>query len=312
MSINARVNPVMLRWARDASGFTLETIARKARVSKETILKAEAGRGFLSIRQLRDVARAYKRPVAVFYLQKPPRDFTFPDFRMVPGSEHPVPSPNLRIAIREMSEKRRNAVDISNVSDPPPGYGFVGMFDARADPEMAAKQVRDLLKHDPRELKECTDACKAFTYWRGLIERVGVLVFQFSGIEPRECRGFVHAEPPFPVIAINQGDAINARVFTLIHEFCHVILGTTGICDPFSRDDADLSAQERFCQRVAAATLMGREEVMADIRREPSPVSIKTVTKVSGSYKVSAEAFLIRLHELGMIDAAFLARGKDK
>ena len=63
------------------------------------------------------------------------------------------------------------------------------------------------------------------------LERVGVLVFQTGGVSLDEMRGFSISAEPFPVIVVNAKDSPRGRVFTLIHEFAHILTNRGGLCD---------------------------------------------------------------------------------
>jgi Zn-dependent peptidase ImmA (M78 family) len=73
-------------------------------------------------------------------------------------------------------------------------------------------------------------------------------------------RGFAIAMPDLPVIVINgKNFSQGGKAFTLIHELCHVLLGESAISNGAGEDPALRPADrriERFCDAVAAATLM--------------------------------------------------------
>ncbi len=56
------------------------------------------------------------------------------------------------------------------------------------------------------------------------------------------------------VIVVNTGDTAYARIFSALHEYCHLTLRTAGICDL-----DDHSAVERYCNAVAAGVLLPGE-----------------------------------------------------
>ena len=92
------------------------------------------------------------------------------------------------------------------------------------------------------------------------------LFFQFDDVAVEEAWGFSIVEPIFPVIGINKKLAPNGRTFTMLHEFTHLLLGKSGICDI---DDYTQRAQtdieiEIFCNHAAAAALMPETEFRAN------------------------------------------------
>ncbi|UGY17942.1 ImmA/IrrE family metallo-endopeptidase [Bradyrhizobium septentrionale] len=78
-------------------------------------------------------------------------------------------------------------------------------------------------------------------------------------------RGTALAETTLPVILVNGKDRGNGRVFTLLHEFCHLALRQSGVSNVGSdRNDAPNPAVEKFCNAVAAATLMPRDWLLSE------------------------------------------------
>ena len=74
-SIPALVRPALLVWAREKAGWRPEEAAAKLRTQVERLREWERGAERPSIAQLRKLGELYKRPLAVFFLPEPPRDF---------------------------------------------------------------------------------------------------------------------------------------------------------------------------------------------------------------------------------------------
>ncbi len=88
--VEAMVQPELLVWARTSAGLSLDQAAKKVQVGPGRLESWESGKGRPTVRptvkQLRKLGNAYKRPIAVFYLPEPPKDFQpMKDFRRLPG-----------------------------------------------------------------------------------------------------------------------------------------------------------------------------------------------------------------------------------
>ncbi len=96
----ARVKPEMIRWVREDAGISIESVARKTGTNDDRVHGWEDGSGQPTIRQLRLLAKAVLRPLAIFYLSGPPRKFSaLKYFRRFPrGTEANLSTP-LRLAI---------------------------------------------------------------------------------------------------------------------------------------------------------------------------------------------------------------------
>ena len=104
------------------------------------------------------------------------------------------------------------------------------------------------------------------------------------------------------MIGINKKLAPNGRTFTMLHEFTHLLLGRSGICDidDYSqRTQADMEV-EVFCNHAAAAALMPEAEFRANIivctRSGPAVNwSDQEINSIASSFGVSWEAAVRRL-----------------
>src|SRR6476646_95976 len=100
-SVPALVKPALLAWARERSGLRLEEASAKAKIDLALLHAWENGTERPSIAQVRRLGEIYKRPLAVFFLQEPPRDFDAQrEFRRLPGVTPQNESPEMRLALR--------------------------------------------------------------------------------------------------------------------------------------------------------------------------------------------------------------------
>ena len=74
-SIPIGIKPSVAVWARTASRTEVRVAAKKTGISEEALVDIESGTKLPSIAQLRKMAAAYKRPLAVMLLPEPPKDF---------------------------------------------------------------------------------------------------------------------------------------------------------------------------------------------------------------------------------------------
>lgn len=266
----------------------------------ERLASWEQGERRPTIPQLRKLARAYKRPLAVFYLPKPPKDFlALRDFRRLPGEIAGIESPALRLEIRKARYRREVAlVLLTALGDTPPRFSVRGTLEDAA--EVLADKARTALGVTSQEQAQWRTPHDALNGWRTAVERLGVLVFQARGIDVSEMRGFSVAEATFPVVMINIKDHPHGRIFSMLHEFVHLMLRRDGLCD--LADDSSVPPQhqqvEVFCNHVAGAALMPRNLVLREdlVRtRRVESWTDEELDRIATSYRVSREAMLRRL-----------------
>lgn len=295
--IYAEINPMLMKWARESRGFTIEDAAKKIKISEEKLIQVEKGSDQITMNQLRTASEVYKRPITIFYLNNIPNELSIPDLRRISIDNAVELSPDARLVLRKIREKRMNAVDLYSLLSITYSYSFIGLFDQDTPIEIAGERIRTLLNLSTDQIPAFSDEYNILKFWKDKLEALGLLVFQFQGISTEEIRGFVLSELPYPTIAINQKDAIFARVFTLIHELVHIILNITGICDPFFSRKLDTNKLETFCNYVAGATLVPMTELFAQpiVNTINESNLFSTLNPLSKHFKVSRDVILRRL-----------------
>lgn len=308
----ALVEPRMLRWARDTAGLSVEQASRSAQTSTKNIEAWENGAKRPSMPQLRKMSAAYKRLLSDFYLPAPPAESPLPhDFRRLPGEGLFEYSRALRFQLRQAQQRRALALDLAEeleVEQP-----RLPQFKIGADTEGAGRQIREFLRVSIDEQFSWRDPRRSYNAWRARIEAAGVLVFQVTGVAPAEMLGFSLPEQPFPVIGVNRKLTPNGRTFTLMHEFTHVLLCQSSLCDiedDFIRPPEEQKA-EVFCNAVAAASLVPKQEFLASPlvapHSAPRDWSNDELSALARSFGVSQNVILRRLLTLGRTTQAFYA-----
>jgi Zn-dependent peptidase ImmA (M78 family)/DNA-binding transcriptional regulator YiaG len=310
--IPALVEPTVLIWARETSGYSIEDVAAKLKKEPEAIAAWESGERHPFMGQLRRLSEIYKRSISDFYLPVPPQEPPIPhDFRRAPGQVAFNYSPALRRQLRFARERRELALSLYAEADqylPIPK----DRISLDMDPEAIGGHIRKLLDIDFDEQMRWGDGRAAYNAWRRRIEIFGALVLQFVDVSPDEAWGFSIVEETLPVIGINRKLSPNGRTFTMLHEFTHVLLGEGSICDidDFSpRDEAEWRV-ERFCNRVAAAALMPkvlflRQNIVLKHERGLPYWDDSEITQLARVFGVSREATVRRLETFKLTTMEF-------
>jgi Zn-dependent peptidase ImmA (M78 family) len=301
------VKPGLLRWARDRAKVKPEDAAKAAHVAVERLhtWESENNEDTPTLGQLRDLAAKYHFPLAVFYLPEPPKDFApLRDFRRLPNVEEEPISANLAYHIRSAYDRRELALELYQELNTE-ARRFPLKATIKDDPEKVGRAIREFLNIDSESQKRAARQGKAFDYWRRRLEENDILVFVVSGphwsVDIKEMRGFAIAMPELPVIVVNGRDySQGGKAFTLIHELCHILLGESAISNGAGEDPSLKPTDrriERFCDAVAATTLMPREliaafnEVAGSDVREWGDEELKRIGDAIG---VSRQALLLR------------------
>ncbi len=162
-----------------------------------------------------------------------------------------------------------------------------------------ASEIRSFLGVSVDDQMGVKDAYAAVRLWIAALNRRNVYVSQRSLKDPT-VRAFSKVDAGQAVIVVSTKDESHPRIFSMLHEYCHVVLHSTGVCDLLDHSDV-----ERYCNKVAAGVLLPPElltrlwtpgafsgsEEMAD----------KALQTMSGRAHVSQQALLIALRNRGTI-----------
>lgn len=311
-SAEALVEAPILKWARETAGLTAQEAARSLQTTDQKVLAWEGGDERPSMPQLRKMATVYKRQLSDFYLPAPPEERPLPhDFRRLPGNGVFHYGRAIRFQLRQARLRRELALDLAVEQDVP--VAGLPKLAKTTDAELVGSEIRELLKVSEAEQRSWRDPRKSYNGWRSHVENAGVLVFQVTGVQPSELLGFSLTERPLPIIGINRKLAPNGRTFTLLHEFVHVLLGESSLCDieeSFARFPQE-QATEVFCNAVAAAALVPRAAILADVlvkqHTRPREWSDEELDAIARNFGVSKHVVLRRLLTFGRTTQSFYA-----
>ncbi|OQY99683.1 MAG: hypothetical protein B6D41_01245 [Chloroflexi bacterium UTCFX4] len=314
-SIEVGLNPAVLRWARTSAGWSIEEIAEKLKIKPDTYKLWESGEIRPTLANLKKLAEYFKRPLAVFFLPEPPHDPPLPtDFRKLFGEPSSLSKESL-LAVRRARRLQNIATELMRGLDHEM-RPLIGTATLEENPDDVAREERARLGITVDDQRRWRDQFEAVREWRRSVENLNVLVFRFS-MPVTEARGFsLDSEKP-PVIVINSTDAAHAQIFTLFHEYAHLLLRMPGICDPERVPTVQQRSDnvEIWCNRFAASLLVPSEElhqeVFEEIARSPES-SADLLKKISRRFKVSTEVILRRMYSSRLLTKSKYEEGLDK
>ena len=304
MADKAFITPNVLKWARESARMSEEIAATKVSVAIDKLKEWEDGTSQPTIKQAQTLAKAYKRPFALFFLPEIPRDFQpLQDFRKS-GSKSLTTSSIF--IIREIQQKQTWISDVysENNEDKLP---FVGRFTINDNPQKVAQDILTTLKINPALYK----SENPIREWIDSAETKGIFISRTSFIHSRlkldskELQGFAIADTHAPFVFVNSDDWNAPQLFTLVHELAHIWIAATGISnevEPEIKNKDKFNPIELFCNEVAANALMPTDIVLGfDTYSFLSSKDVFRVAKVLG---VSSFALLVRALNLNIISTA--------
>ncbi|MBU3977812.1 ImmA/IrrE family metallo-endopeptidase [Propionicimonas sp.] len=162
-----------------------------------------------------------------------------------------------------------------------------------------ASRIRSFLGVSVDDQLAAIDDFGALRLWVAALNNQNVYVSQRSLKDPT-VRAFSKVRGEQAVVVVSTKDEPHPRIFSVIHEYCHVTLRSAGICDLL-----DHSEVERFCNEVTAGVLMPRD--LLDRLLVPGQfsgsekASDDALRTLSGRAHVSQQALLIALRDRQVI-----------
>ena len=301
MAEKAYITPNVLKWARESARMSEEIAASKVSVSVEKLKEWEDGTQQPTINQAETLARAYRRPFALFFLPEIPRDFQpLQDYRR--KTSKPLGTASVFI-IREVQQKQAWISEVYEENQDKK-LSLVGKFSLRDNPVDVADDILRTLDINPfhysldRPIRE----------WIDKAESKGIFISRTSFIHSRlkldseELQGFTISDPYAPFVFINSEDWDAPQLFTLVHELAHIWIAESGISneiEPDIKSRETFHPVERFCNEVAANALMPTITMRSlNIRSFDSSDSVFRTAKKFG---ISSFALLYRALKLEII-----------
>ena len=305
------INPDMLRWARERSGYSVEQVAHRRKISSETVQQWEEGRSYPTWRQLEDLAhKDYHRATGFFFLDTPPEENPVSaEFRRLPDRALAALEPDTLYAIRQARIRQNDLRMLFGAQGTGERFLLADLAGKANpdDPVQLASEVRESLEVGLDEQKSWPSTDEALKRWRERVEENGIWVFKRSFAQ-KDVAGFCLNDPAFPVIYLNNGQAQTRQIFTLFHELAHLLfdfnyldrLDVQDYLELLSGDDREV---EIACNRFAGEFLVPSADFDSAIASQnPSSLTDNYLNRLSWNYKVSREVILRKFHDRHWLD----------
>ena len=290
------MNPAIIKWARERSGYSLEKAAAVVKKDVTTLSDWESGESAPTYVQLEKLADKYKRPIAIFFFTEPPEE---PDIagNLARRSSDTAPlSPQMHILLRQAYARQISLMEL-NIGVNPVRKTIFREFQAQHDDRASelARKTRAYLDISIDTQLGWRNTKVALENWRDIVDREGIFVFK-AAFRDDSVDGFCVAHEEFPVIYLNNSSPPVRQIFSLFHELAHLLLGENGITrGDFSRGD-DI---EDFCSQFAAEFLVPALDL--DTRFIFPVYDDDAIETLANQYKVSRSVILLKLVDRGIL-----------
>ncbi len=298
------VNGKVLQWARTIRGLDLPKAAELLRMPVEELSSYESGERKPLVGVLRQMSNRYRINFTSLLMPDPlPIEKQPTDHRERQGAR-PLSIDTL-VAIEEVKEALEAFEDISAESARIIPMLNIGVAQLDDDPEAVAARERKRFGVSIEQQHAWRSSDQARINWRLQIEKRGVFTYMIP-VPYEELSGFSILRNGLAAICINDSEPTEeAKIFTLFHEYCHLLLRQTGISD-----QNDTNTVERFCNEFAASFLIPLDSLLEATTKlqTPQEFSDAEVKRLALRFRVSNRAMALRLEKTGLAPVGFYAR----
>lgn len=259
MKVEVPVSKDILEWV--ISHISMEDISTAV---AQRLLQWYNGEKTPTFNQLEEASRATGVPLGYFFLTVPPTEnLSLLDYRTVDSLELEKPSRNLIDTIHDM-EQIQDWVKEELLRTGTPALDFVGSVKNSNNTAVYVSKVRELLDLSIDWFIRSKTPEDSFRQIRSRISNTGVIVMMngIVGNNTRrslaidEFRAFAVVDSYAPLIFINANDSTNGRLFSLLHEFVHVLMGKNNFYNDRYSAHGQVNVAETICNAVAAEILV--------------------------------------------------------
>lgn len=259
MRVDVTVSKDILDWV--MSRIRMEEISTAV---AQRLLQWYNGEKTPTFNQVEEASRATGIPLGYFFLTTPPKEvLPLLDYRTVDSLELQKPSRNLIDTIHNMEQIQEWAKE-ELVRSGASALPFVGSLKNNSQYSMFVSKVREILDLpiDWFSLSKTPD--DSFRYIRSKISDAGVIVMM-NGIVGNnthrplaidEFRAFALVDNYAPLVFINSNDSTSGRLFSLLHELVHILMGKNNFYNDRYSAHGQINPAETICNAVAAEILV--------------------------------------------------------
>lgn len=319
------VKPEVLRALREASGLQYEEVEQQARklekahyapIMRQDLENWEQGLASPDLEHLETLSEIYGCPVGYFFLHEPP-SLTLPlSYRGLASDKESRLSPLTRQTLRrflDLSEWIAALLDEHSIA-----WEVTVRPTQASQLELLVAQEQKRLGFSEQVRQQWETAEDALAWWRRQIEQQGIFVFEMK-LEPGEVRGASHwVASRFPFILINHQDAETAtgRLFTLLHEYAHLLTTQEGITCDFRGHGQEGQRGESFANRFASHMLLPPEQLRKSLE-QAGKLQFKEnwpdaeLDELRRPFLVSRDVVAIALQQLELAPAKFYEKKRE-
>ena len=279
------VNGNIIRWAREFYNMSEEEAARSIGVSGEKYSAWESGAEFPTYAKLKKISDVFRKPSAVFFFSEPPDIPPIKgDLRTLPDTVVDGFSKNVMVQLEKAKAYQLNLLELYETSN----CIFTNRTIIPTETKQLCNYLRNIMGFPINAQKGRKNTKVVFEIYREKLYELGIYVFKDS-FKDNNVSGLCINDDLFPVILINNSMSFARQIFTLFHEFYHLVSNTSGA--EIIRDDYYKYLDNEF--------LVPTDDFKFELSKKE--IDDHRIAELATLYSVSKEAIMYKLWTLKII-----------
>lgn len=304
--MRVKINHEVLKWARESLNISKNEVIIKLKrktITEDNLDNWENGSELIDINTAKKLAKLYGISLAVLYMPHIPKNIhpEIRDLRQIKGEFSKNAILLMRKLVGHYEWVREYLVNENKIE-----LDFVGMVSINNNINQPLAIFKDILEI---EINFSKDSEYNFKKIIKKLEEKNIFISiansyncnHYYKVPIEEIRGFAIADKVAPFIFVNSSDSNNAKLFTLIHELTHILLGETGISDLEFNYKIIQNNIEHYCNKVASEFLMP-SKIFTNLWLNNNNNLVDKIKYISNKLPVSKLAILVKAKTLNYIN----------
>ena len=291
-TFKVNVNPEIIKWSIKNINMPEEVIIKKIGITKNIFDKWINNLDKPTYIQLQKLAKNVRVSPLIFLSDKPPNEEPMRVFRTYNNTDQKSYDTLLMIKritfLQDVVYNLYNNLNLRKEAN-------IERYSIKTNPKEIAENERKKFFDFDYQLQSKTkyDVLRKF---RTQVEDNNILVMQFPF---EDIRGLSLIDKNPYIIVLNSRDDPTSRIFTLFHEYAHILLGINELDEDSNYSSSDKI--EEWCNNFASYFLISDDRIKQYVDKFDN--IDKIVTSISNRYKLSYSMIFYRLYKLNYIQS---------
>ncbi len=291
-TFKVNVNPEIIKWSIKNINMPEEVIIKKIGITKNIFDKWINNLDKPTYIQLQKLAKNVRVSPLIFLSDKPPNEEPMRVFRTYNNTDQKSYDTLLMIKritfLQDVVYNLYNNLNLRKEAN-------IERYSIKTNPKEIAENERKKFFDLDNQLQSKTkyDVLRKF---RTQVEDNNILVMQFPF---EDIRGLSLIDKNPYIIVLNSRDDPTSRIFTLFHEYAHILLGINELDEDSNYSSSDKI--EKWCNNFASYFLISDDRIKQYVDKFDN--IDKIATSISNRYKLSYSMIFYRLYKLKYIQS---------